>query len=128
GEPIAHGANATIDPLVPHKKTIVVGPTTFTVASYVTYYQSVTTSDARRVTIYVNWTSPVKNGTAASVQVQSIFFASCSGTLGLNNHPVCAPAQASFTAAANETAGSVNISGTVGGIGLDHATIFTGRA
>jgi hypothetical protein len=127
GEQVAHGVNATIAPLVPHKQTTTVGSATFTVASYVTYYQNNTSSDARRVTVYVSWTSPVKNGAAKTVQVQTILFAACSGTLGLSNHPVCAPAQASFSAASIQTAGSVNISGTVGGIGVDHATLFTGR-
>src|SRR5438128_1451481 len=45
GEQIPRGANPNVVPLVPHTQTIVVGPTTYTVKAYVTYYNNVTTNN-----------------------------------------------------------------------------------
>jgi type II secretory pathway pseudopilin PulG len=139
GEQLAHGNNPNVEPLVPHRKTVHVGPTTYTVSSYVTYYQNATSSDARRVTVYASWASPLKAGQTRTVQVQTIIFslpATGGGTGGgstgpcssLAVHPFSGPCQPSFWSVALQDAGVVSITGTIGGIALDHATLYTGHA
>jgi type II secretory pathway pseudopilin PulG len=126
GERIAHAVNTPVAPLIPHQTTVSVGPTTYTVSSYVTYYQNDTTSDARRVTVRVNWASALKGGTQRSVEVQTLIFKPSSNVDPA--HPFPGPSQAFFSSRADAEAGTVNISGTVDGMDLDNATLYTGRA
>jgi type II secretory pathway pseudopilin PulG len=124
GERVAYGNNLTVDPLVPHQKNVTIGVSTFTVSSYVTYYENNTGADTRRVTVGVTWTGGLKPGTR-NVQVQTIIF-SPSSCLSLDLHPISGPCQGSFTAASLQSGATVNITGTVGGLGLDHATLSAG--
>jgi type II secretory pathway pseudopilin PulG len=126
GEKIAHAVNTPIDPLIPHQKTVTVGPTSYTVSSYVTYYQNDTASDARRVTVRVDWASAIKSGAARTVEVQTVIFKPSSNVDP--THPFPGPSQAFFSSRADAEAGTVNITGTVDGITLDNATLYTGRA
>lgn len=131
GERIAmHTGGANVDPLVPHQKTIVVGPTTFTVSTYATNYQNDPTSGAVRATVSVTWHS--LKSTTGNVQAQTVIFASPTSAGGtctncLTNHPFQGPSLPSFAARAHQTAGTVSVTGTIGGVGLDHATLYSGR-
>src|SRR5439155_15386092 len=108
--------------LVPHSQTIVVGPTTYTVKSYVTYYQNVTTRNTFRLTVVVNWPNPARKGVSSSVQTQTIAY-SGTGCLSTNTHPFAAPCQPFFYANGIADAGHVDISGTLAGVSLATAGV-----
>ncbi len=127
---VMHTGGSNVDPLVPHRKSLVVGPTTFTVSTYVTNYKNDTASGALRVTVYVTWPSLLKSTTGA-VQAQTVVFAKCMSTntcQTLGTHPFPGPTLPTFTTTANQASSTASISGTIGGVGLDHATLWSGRA
>ena len=115
---------ANLDPLVPHQKTVTVGPTTYTVSSYVTYYENNITANTYRTTVYVTWTH---NGTASKVQAQTIIF-SPSSCLSTATHPVSGPCNPSFSSHAVSDAPNISISGSVAGTTLDHLQLWGGSA
>jgi hypothetical protein len=134
GEQIAlHAPDPANDapPLVPHisNPAITVGPTSYNVSTYVTYYcpgcVDPTTSDARRVTTYVTWNSRLKGNTSRSVQVQTVIYSSACPPL---THKYLGPCVPSFNAVAERAPALATISGTINGVGLDHATLTSGRA
>ncbi len=134
GESIVNsGGVSAVTPLVPHRQTITVGKTAFTVSAYITYYNNDATSDARRATAVVTWSSVLAN-TQKSVSVQTILFDTQTGPSScqsLDVHPVLGPCSPTFGANAGSTtaeAGSISISGTIGSLGIDHATLWTGAA
>src|SRR2546425_6511769 len=90
GEQIPRGGNPNLVPLVPHSNSIVVGPTTYTVNAYVTWYNNVTTSNTLRLTIQVSWKNPLRKGVQSKVTTQSIAY-SASGCLSTQTHPFAAP-------------------------------------
>src|SRR5207249_7571649 len=83
GEQNPRGANPNVVPLVPHSQTIMVGPTTYTVKSYVTYYKNVTTSNTFRLTVVVTWPNTARRGVSSTVQTQTIAYSGtgCLSTL-----------------------------------------------
>lgn len=117
--------------LVPHiQNNVAVGPTKFTVATYLTYYNNNLTSGTYRATAIVSWTSAVAGNSTRSVQAQTIMYAPFTTGAGCNDpthHHIPGPCQAGFTADAVQTPATTNITGTVGSMTLDHVTLTGGR-
>src|SRR5438270_4042652 len=124
GEQIPRGANANVTPLVPHRYNVVVGPTTYTVSTYVTYYNNVTTSNTFRLTVQVSWANPLRKGVLSKVTTQSIAY-SASGCLSSQTHPFSAPCQPFFCGNASRSQGHVDITGTIDGLNLTSASLLT---
>lgn len=127
GEQVVISAGlANLDPLVPHRKSVTVGPTLYQVAAYLTYYENSTSRNAYRATVYVTWTS-LPAGQPAKVQAQTVIF-SPSTCLATTTHPFSAPCNPSFSSHAIADAPSVTISGSVAGVTLDHLQLWGARA
>jgi prepilin-type N-terminal cleavage/methylation domain-containing protein len=122
GETIPRGNNAGVVPLVPHRQTLTVGPTTYTVAVYVTYYNNVQTANTFRITVSVSWANPVVKGVASKVTTQSIAY-SASGCLSTATHPFSAPCQPFLYASGSADDGHFDVTGTVNGLNLQTATL-----
>jgi hypothetical protein len=127
GEQVVNHVNGAIDPLVPHTKTAVVGPSTYTIRSYVTNYQNATTTGTYRVSVFVTWASALSAKVIKAVQVQTIVYTqpNCLSTI---THTRSGPCQPAFTSSALADPGSIELSGALGGLSLAHATLWTGRA
>ena len=123
GEQIPRGANANVVPLVPHRNSVVVGATTYTVAMYVTYYNNVSTSNTFRITVQVSWANPIRKGVLSKVTVQSIAY-SASGCLSSNTHPFSAPCQPFFFGSASRGQGHIDITGRIDGLNLTQASLL----
>jgi type II secretory pathway pseudopilin PulG len=116
-----------IVPLVPHTRTLTVGPTTYTVAVYVTYYQNDVNTNTFRLTSIVNWPSTVRQGASTEVQTQTIAF-SPEGCLSTDTHPFAAPCQPFLYATAAADEGAIEISGPIEGLDLERSTLqLTGQ-
>ena len=122
GEQIPRGANPNVVPLVPHTQAIVVGPTTYTVRAYVTYYKNVTTNNTFRLTVAVSWPNPARRGVSTTVQSQTIAY-SGTGCLSTLTHPFAAPCQPFFYANGVADEGRFNVTGTLNGVNLADATL-----
>jgi hypothetical protein len=118
GERIPHGTNANITPLVPHQSTQTVGPTTFTVSSYISYLCDQLTTNTFRVTVIVSWAQAQVHGVSSQVTTQSVFY-SGGGCVSALNHPFAAPCQPFFYSTADIQDASVGISGSIQGIPFD---------
>ena len=90
-ERIPHGTNASVVPLVPHQRTVTVRAVTFTVSTYISYYQNDISTNTFRLTVIVSWTSPEVRR-ATQVQVQTVVN-SPAGCLSTATHPFSAPCQ-----------------------------------
>lgn len=123
GEQIPRGNNPNVVPLVPHSQAIVVGPTTYTVRSYVTHYNNITTNNTFRLTVVVTWPNPARRGVSSSVQSQTIAY-SGTGCLSTATHPFAAPCQPFFYANGVADAGHVDVTGTLSGISLSQASVL----
>src|SRR6266542_646484 len=125
GEHIPSGTVGTLAPLAPHQSVHTVGPTTYTVSTYVTYYQDdqTTTPPTFRVVVIVSWNLTVRRGASNSVEVQSIL-TSPTGCLSTATHPFAAPCQPFFYADAVQDQGSIRITGSIDGVSLDHASLL----
>jgi len=113
-------------PLVPHLHTATVGPTTYNVATYLTYYNNNLTAGTYRATAVVSWTSAVAHNSAKSVQAQTIIYTPPSGDTRCRIGFI--PCQPAFTADAVQTPATANITGTINGMSLDHILLSGGRA
>ncbi len=130
GEPIVQSSNPpNVVPVVPHTNTLTVGPTAYAVSVYVTYYQGNTSGTAYRVSVVSSWANPDVRGVASSVQTQSIIYSGpttgTSGCLSTQTHPFAGPCQPFLYGNSSVQVGQVNITGTIAGISLDHATLWT---
>ncbi|HJP65023.1 MAG TPA: type II secretion system protein [Actinomycetota bacterium] len=123
GEFLVHGNNPNVVPLVPHIRTLTVGPTTYTVSSYVTYYQNDVSLDTYRVTVIATWPNPARRGVLSRVITQSIFFGGV-GCLSTATHPFAGPCQPFLYGNSTVDAGHVDITGTVSGINLEQASLW----
>lgn len=129
GEQLVAGTNSPVDPLVPHQKTASSGDSTnktFTISSYVTYYENDTASNTYRVSVYVTWKSPVRGSSSQNVKAQTIIFPN--GCLSLPAHPYSGPCQAAFTAAAMAAQPTITFGGHVGGVNIAKAVSYAGAA
>jgi prepilin-type N-terminal cleavage/methylation domain-containing protein len=130
GEQITHGDNAALVPLVPHRRTVTVGPTSYTVASYVTYYLNNLTSNIFRVTVLVSWQHAARGGVSSRVQTQTLVH-SPAGCVSTATHPYAAPCQPFLYASAWGNQGHIDVSPAddtgvnpgIAGIDLDHASL-----
>ncbi len=118
-----YAAGTTLSPLVPHLRTVTVGPTVFTVSAYVTYFQNATTISTYRATAVVSWAGGDRPGAAHRVTLQTIVY-SPSGCLSTATHPYAAPCQPFLYAAATSGQGSVGITGTIDGVTFDRASVW----
>jgi hypothetical protein len=129
GERVVNNVNGAVDPLVPHTKTLTVGPNAYTIRSYVTNYQNNTTNGTYRATVIVNWTSGLQGAAAKKVQVQTIIYTQSAGScLSTATHTRAGPCQAAFTSSALAEPGTIALAGTLGGVNLERARLVTGRA
>ena len=108
-EPIPTTSSAPPAPLDPHVATQTIGGSTYTVSTYVTEYNSVTSPNVLRVTANVSWTPAAIRGVASSVRAQTLVYSSSTGCLLNTTHPFAAPCQPSFFASATDGAGLVQI-------------------
>jgi hypothetical protein len=97
---------------------------TFTVSTYVTYYNNNLTSNSYRVTTHVSWASAVRSGTTQTVEAQTLIFPN--GCASIPDHPYSGPCQSSFTASALSDPGTITVDGDVAGIDLATAVLSSG--
>jgi type II secretory pathway pseudopilin PulG len=116
---------SSVTPLVPHETTQVVGPTTYKVDVYVTYYcpggasgstqapctDYVSTVGAYELTVFVTWAASQVHGVANQVQLQSAFFAP-TGCSSNTTHPFSGPCQPFFYAQSSLAQASITITDT----------------
>lgn len=129
GEQIISGSNPAVDPLVPHIKAVTSNDSTgktFTVKSYVTYYENNVTANAVRVTVHVSWTSKVRAELTETVEAQTIIFPN--GCASLPEHPYSGPCLSSFTAVAMADPATISAQGTVSDITIEKAVLSGGSA
>jgi prepilin-type N-terminal cleavage/methylation domain-containing protein len=124
GERIPTGNNPGVVPLVPHQRSTVVGPTTYTVSTYVTYFNNDVTSNAFRITVLVNWTNPARRGVSTQVQTQTVAF-SGEGCLSEATHPFAGPCQPFFYGNASAAQGRVEVTGEIADIEFESAKVLT---
>jgi len=115
-----------VTPLIPHVHTATVGPTTYNVATYLTYYNNNLTAGTYRATAVVSWASAVAGRVTKSVQAQTIIYTPPSGDTRCNKSFV--PCQPAFTGDAVQTPATADLVGTVGSMSLDHILVSSGRA
>jgi prepilin-type N-terminal cleavage/methylation domain-containing protein len=123
GEQIPTGNNPAVVPLVPHQRNITVGPTTYTISAYVTYYNDDPTSNAFRITVVVTWANPARRGVSARVQTQTIAF-SGQGCLSTSTHPFAGPCQPFFYGNASMAEGRVEVTGQIADIAFEKAQLL----
>jgi prepilin-type N-terminal cleavage/methylation domain-containing protein len=124
GEQIPRGDNAAAVPLVPHRQTVALNNVTYTISSYVTYYQNQTTANTFRATVVVTFRANGSGG-PGQVQVQTLLFSPSGSAAGWTaTHPFAAPTQPFFYGSASNSPGQVNLTGTINGIGVDHAALW----
>jgi len=122
-ERIPRGQNPTATPpIIPHQSSVVIGPTTFTVRAYLTYYGNQLTSNTFRLSVIVSWANSAVRGVSTQVQTQSLAF-SGDGCISSQTHPFAAPCQPYFYTQASADTGHIDITGSIAGIGLRNATL-----
>jgi prepilin-type N-terminal cleavage/methylation domain-containing protein len=124
GERIPTGNNPAVTPLVPHQRTVTVGPTTYTVSTYVTYFNNDVTSNAFRITVLVDWTNPARGGVSPRVETQTVAF-SGEGCLSEATHPFAGPCQPFFYGNASGSEGRVEVTGEIADIEFESARVLT---
>lgn len=115
-------AGTNIVPLVPHRRTIQVGPTTFTVSVYVTYYKNLINARTYTLTAEASWVLGARQGVASKVQTQTIVF-SPEGCLSTATHPFAAPCQPFLYGTASTPEAAIEITGTIKGLPLEKAKL-----
>jgi type II secretory pathway pseudopilin PulG len=117
-----YAVGTNIVPLVPHRRTMTVGQTSYTVAIYVTNYKSDPNNRTYTLTSIVTWANPARHGVSARVQTQTIVY-SPAGCLSTATHPFAAPCQPFVygTGAASEAA--ITLTGSIAGLDLERATL-----
>ncbi len=132
GKEIPTSSGTAVAPLVPHRHTVQIGPTTYTVSVYPTYDQT-TPATVYLVTVLVSWANPAKGGLAHSLTTQTLVY-SPAGCLSTATHPFAAPCEPFLYANSTDVGGHVTVtpaSSTVPaiqGIALDHASISPAQA
>ena len=128
GEQIpTHSGLGSVVPLEPHRRSVAVGGTTYTIAVYPTHFENDQTTAAFRVTVVVSWANPARRTGAALVRTQSVFY-SPSGCQSTQTHPLAGPCQPFFygSASAEPTRIDLSAAGTAApilGIALDKAAL-----
>lgn len=122
GERIPTGNNPPVEPLVPHQRAVVVGPTTYTISTYVTYFNNDVSSNAFRITVRVNWTNPARQGVSTQVETQTVAF-SGQGCLSTATHPFAGPCQPFFYGSASSSQGRMEVTGQIADIEFESASL-----
>jgi type II secretory pathway pseudopilin PulG len=115
--------DTNIVPLVPHRRTIQVGPTMFTVSVYVTYYKNQLAARTYTLTAEASWTLGARQGVASKVETQTIAY-SPEGCLSTATHPFAAPCQPFLYGTASAPEASIEITGAIKGLPLDEANLL----
>jgi hypothetical protein len=119
GGPAPLGAN--------HQQQVVKNNLTFTVSSYLTYYQNSLTSKAFRYTVVVKWL-PLQGG-SGQVQVQTVLYSPTCGAAGPTGgsglHPFSAPCQAFLYGSASSQAGQIGFTSGDALTPVDNAALWT---
>jgi hypothetical protein len=123
GERVVNSTNAAVEPLVPHQRSVTIGPTTFQIAAYVTNYNNTTSNATYRVTVHVSWTNALRGNATDQVQAQTLIYTSAD-CLSLAVHPRSGPCEPSFSASATTDPGSISLRGTLGGLSVDNVTLY----
>src|SRR6266540_3648212 len=118
-----YAAGTTLSPLVPHLRTVTVGPTVFTVSAYVTYFQNATTISTYRATAVVSWAGGDRPGAAHRVTLQTIVY-SPSGCLSTATHPYAAPCQPFLYGNAAAGQASIHITGPIQSLSYGQADLW----
>lgn len=123
GEEVPTNSTAgTVKPLEPHRGPTTVGPTTYTVSVYPTYYGNDPASNVYRVTVRVNWANPVRKGVSTRVETSTVIH-SPAGCLSTATHPFAGPCQPFLYGTAAVRPGSIDVTGALQGILLERATL-----
>ncbi|MHB8296275.1 MAG: type IV pilus modification PilV family protein [Acidimicrobiales bacterium] len=119
GEPMPTTSSASVGPIDPHIHSVVIGPTTYKVAVYVTYNSTGSSGPGSSTAAYdayvvVSWTGAARQGVAPSVTTTSVFYSpvGCSGSV---THPLSGPCIPYLYGTADATGGQVSVSGSVSG-------------
>lgn len=115
GERIPHAdITGPVKPLVPHRSTATVGPTLYTVSVYPTFYGDDMTAGIYRVSVLVDWTTPVRQGVSTQVRTSTL--------VHTRSTPFPGPRQPFFYGtAASQPGGSIDVAGTLGSITVERA-------
>ena len=117
-------AGTVITPLVPHVKTVVVGSTTYTAKSYVTYYQNnITQNSTYRAIVVVTWSNPAVKGAQSRVETQSILY-SGAGCQSTATPPFAAPCQPFFYGTGTISSGHIDVTGNFPNADFKRATLW----
>ncbi len=121
GERIPHAdITGSVKPLVPHRSTVTVGPTTYTVGVYPTFLGDDPAANVYRVTVIVDWARPVRQGVRARVQTSTLVYSPAGNTA---TAPFATPRQPFLYGTAAAQPGSVNVTGTLGSLILERASL-----
>src|SRR4051794_20865660 len=117
GETIVTAAHsgAVPAPLNPHRSTISINSTSYTISTYPTYFQGGTTT--YRVTVIVSWSPSQIHGVSNQVSSQTIVSSPSSGCLSDQTHPFAAPCQPFLYAQATSGNGFIQITPQAGTVG-----------
>jgi len=121
-------AGTSIKPLVNHETSSRVGPTTYTVRTYVTYCTAAPTCSAAssntfRATVLVSCTAAEGAGTSHRVTLQTILY-SPSGCLSTATHPFAAPCQPFLYGNAAAGQASIHITGPIQSLSYGQADLW----
>lgn len=119
GKPMPTTSSTSVGPIDPHIHSVVIGPTTYKVAVYVTYNSTGSSGPGSSTAAYdayvvVSWTGAARQGVAPSVTTTSVFYSpvGCSGSV---THPLAGPCIPYLYGTADATGGQVSVSGSVSG-------------
>jgi Tfp pilus assembly protein PilV len=110
GESIPHGSHAAGAPVFPHRRTVTIEQTTYTVATYVTRFRNSLTNNTLRATTEVSWANPMRKGVMPKVEAQTILHPG-GGCQSTALHPYSGPCLAFFDSIAQSQPGSISIEG-----------------
>jgi prepilin-type N-terminal cleavage/methylation domain-containing protein len=128
GEEIpTHSGLGSVVPLEPHRRSLTLEGTGYTIAVYPTYLDNDSALNAFRVTVVVSWANPARKTGAALVRTQSVFH-SPSGCQSTQTHPLAGPCQPFLYGSASVDPARIAITGAgtglpIAGIDLDNAAL-----
>jgi prepilin-type N-terminal cleavage/methylation domain-containing protein len=128
GEEIpTHSGLGSVVPLEPHRRSLTLEGTSYTIAVYPTYLDNDKALNAFRVTVVVSWANPARRTGAALVRTQSVFH-SPTGCQSTQTHPLAGPGQPFLYGSASIDPARIAITGAgtglpIAGIDLDNAAL-----
>jgi prepilin-type N-terminal cleavage/methylation domain-containing protein len=122
-EQIPRGDNPNVVPIVPHTQTINIGPTRYTVRTYVSYFRNDPSLNTLRLSTLVSWVGAERGSALHTINVESLR-AAPAGCLSTRTHPFAAPCQPFFFSTTDSGHGHIDVSGTLAEKGVDHMSLF----